>query len=101
GSNKAAAFLKFGLASTHIVVVAAGALGGWTALNLRRLAAKVTIIDMYGPGNSRATSGNESRGVRSSYGDRTQDYGTHKQGEQWMQWARLAMEKWKKFDAEF
>ena len=25
----------------------------------------------------------------------------HKQGEQWMQWARLAMKKWQQFDAEF
>ena len=101
GSGAAPAFLKHGLASTQVVVVGAGAFGGWTALNLQRLGAKVTMVDMYGPGNARATSGDESRGVRSSYGDRTTDYGDHKQGEQWMQWARLAMEKWKKFDAEF
>jgi sarcosine oxidase len=101
GGSKAPAFLKSGLASTNVVVVGAGAFGGWTALHLQRLKAKVTLIDMYGPGNSRATSGDESRGVRSSYGDRTRDYGTHKQGEQWMKWARLSMEKWKEFDAEF
>ena len=94
GSNTAPAFLKSGLASTHIVVVGAGAFGGWTALNLRRMGAKVTMIDMYGPGNARATSGDESRGVRSSYGDRPH-------GEQWMKWARVAMDKWKQFDAEF
>jgi sarcosine oxidase len=101
GTNKAPAFLKSGLASTNVVVVGAGAFGGWTALNLRRLGAKVTMIDMYGPGNSRATSGDESRGVRSSYGDRTRDYGTHKQGEVWMQWARQSMKKWVEFDAEY
>lgn len=94
GSNTAPAFLKSGLASTQVVVVGAGAFGGWTALNLRRLGAKVTMIDMYGPGNARATSGDESRGVRSSYGDRLH-------GEQWMKWARGAMDKWKDFDKQF
>ena len=49
---------------------ARGAWGGWTALNLRQMGAKVTIVDAYGPGNARSTSGDESRGVRSSYGDR-------------------------------
>ena len=92
--DSAPAFLKSGLASTRVVVVGAGAFGGWTALNLRRMGAKVTMIDMYGPGNARATSGDESRGVRSSYGDRPH-------GEQWMKWARVAMDKWKQFDAEF
>ena len=101
GSKQAPAFLKSGLASTNVVIVGGGSWGGWTGLNLRRLGAKVTIIDMYGPGNARSTSGDESRGVRSSYGDRTTDYGDHKQGEQWMKWARVAMDKWKTFDAEF
>jgi len=94
GGNTAPAFLKSGLASSRVVVVGAGAFGGWTALNLRRMGAKVTMIDMFGPGNARATSGDESRGVRSSYGDRTQ-------GEQWMKWARVAMDKWKDFDKQF
>ena len=94
GSGKAPAFLKSGLASTQVVVVGAGAFGGWTALNLRRMGAKVTMIDMYGPGNARSTSGDEARGVRSSYGDRVQ-------GEQWVKWARVAMDKWKDFDKQF
>jgi sarcosine oxidase len=94
GGNKAPAFLKSGLASAQVVVVGAGAFGGWTSLHLRRMGAKVTMIDMYGPGNARSTSGDESRGVRSSYGDRAH-------GEQWMKWARVAMQKWVEFDKQF
>ena len=53
-----------------VVVIGAGAFGGWTAYYLRQLGASVRLVDAYGPGNSRATSGDETRGVRSSYGDR-------------------------------
>jgi glycine/D-amino acid oxidase-like deaminating enzyme len=82
--------------SPDIVVVGAGAWGGWTALNLRKLGAKVTVVDAYGPGNARSTSGDESRGVRSSYGDRPGEL-----GEVWMLWAREAMKKWIQFDDEW
>ncbi len=46
----------------------AGAFGGWTALHLVRAGVRVTLIDMYGPGNSRASSGGESRIIRGTYG---------------------------------
>lgn len=82
------------LASANIVVVGAGAFGGWTALNLQRMGARVTLVDMYGPGNSRSTSGDETRGIRTSYGDRPH-------GELWMQWAYKAIDRWKQWDAEF
>jgi len=51
----------------HIVVVGAGAFGGWTALQLRRLGARVTLFDAFGPGNSRASSGGETRIIRRLY----------------------------------
>ena len=54
--------------NTHITVVGAGAFGGWTALWLRRLGYRVTLIDAWGPGNSRASSGDETRVIRSTYG---------------------------------
>ncbi len=54
-------------AKPHIAVAGAGAFGGWTALNLLRSGAKVTLIDPWGPGNSRASSGGESRVIRHSY----------------------------------
>lgn len=54
----------------HVVVVGAGAFGGWTALWLARRGARVTLIDAWGPGNMRASSGGETRVIRGSYGDR-------------------------------
>jgi glycine/D-amino acid oxidase-like deaminating enzyme len=75
-------------------VIGAGAFGGWTAYYLRRMGARVTLVDAYGPGNSRATSGDETRGVRSSYGDRPH-------GVLWARWAREAITRWKQWDEEW
>ena len=52
----------------HVAVIGAGAFGGWTALHLLRSGAKVTVVDAWGPGHSRASSGDESRVIRGSYG---------------------------------
>lgn len=52
---------------THIVVVGAGAFGGWTALSLLRAGARVTLLDAYGAGSSRASSGGETRVIRGVY----------------------------------
>jgi len=52
----------------RVVVVGAGAFGGWTALHLLRRGAKVTLLDAWGPGNSRASSGGETRVIRGVYG---------------------------------
>ena len=54
--------------SLHVAVVGAGAFGGWTALHLRRRGARVTLLDAWGPGNSRASSGGETRVIRGLYG---------------------------------
>ena len=54
----------------HVVVVGAGAFGGWTALFLQRQGARVTLVDAWGPGNSRASSGGETRVIRATYGPR-------------------------------
>jgi len=51
-----------------LVVVGAGAFGGWTALFLQRNHFNVTLIDAWGPGNSRSSSGDETRVIRSTYG---------------------------------
>jgi glycine/D-amino acid oxidase-like deaminating enzyme len=51
-----------------VIVVGAGAFGGWTALQLRRRGASVTLVDAWGPGNSRASSGGETRTIRATYG---------------------------------
>ena len=77
--------------SPDIVVVGAGTFGMWTALNLQRLGARVTVVDAYGAGNSRQTSGGETRGVRTSYGDRPH-------GRLWTRWANEAIRKWTAWD---
>lgn len=52
----------------HVAVVGAGAFGGWSALYLRRAGARVTLLDAWGAGNSRASSGGETRIIRGIYG---------------------------------
>jgi sarcosine oxidase len=52
----------------HIAVIGAGAFGGWTALHLLERGARVTLLDAWGPGNSRASSGGETRIMRGAYG---------------------------------
>lgn len=76
---------------SRVVVVGAGAFGVWTAYHLQLLGARVTLVDLYGPGNSRSTSGDETRGIRTAYGER----------ELWTDWARRSIRRWKEFDAEF
>jgi sarcosine oxidase len=54
-------------AKEHVVVVGAGAFGGWTALSLLRAGARVTLVDAWGAGHSRASSGGETRVIRGVY----------------------------------
>ncbi len=76
-----------------VAIIGAGTFGMWTALNLVRLGATVTVVDPYGPGNSRSTSGGETRGVRTSYGDRPH-------GLLWARWADEATRRWIQWDEE-
>ena len=78
-------------ANAEIVVVGAGAFGGWTALYLREMGLSVTLIDQYGPGNSRATSGGESRQIRAGYGER----------EIYTRWVLQAFERWQAREVEW
>jgi sarcosine oxidase len=80
--------------SPEVVVIGAGVFGGWTAYHLRKMGARVTMVDAWGPGNSRSTSGDETRGVRSSYGNSGVAH-------LWVPWARKAMERWQAFDDEW
>jgi glycine/D-amino acid oxidase-like deaminating enzyme len=73
-----------------VAVIGAGAFGGWTAYHLRRMGASVTLVDTWGPGNSRSTSGDETRGVRSSYAERLS----------WVRWANEAIVRWTAWDEE-
>ena len=80
--------------SPDVAVVGGGAFGAWTALHLQQSGAQVVLIDQYGPANSRATSGGETRGVRTGYGGR--DHGLL-----WTRWAKRAIEKWNEWDAQW
>jgi glycine/D-amino acid oxidase-like deaminating enzyme len=51
-----------------VAVLGAGAFGAFTALALRRRGARVTLLDPWGPGNARASSGGETRVIRGVYG---------------------------------
>src|SRR5260370_29088193 len=53
---------------SSVIVVGAGAFGGWSALQLAHRGIRVTLIDAWGPGNSRASSGGETRTIRATYG---------------------------------
>jgi sarcosine oxidase len=51
-----------------IAVIGAGVFGAWTAYRLRQAGQRVILLDPYGPGNSRSSSGGESRIIRMGYG---------------------------------
>jgi glycine/D-amino acid oxidase-like deaminating enzyme len=70
--------------SPDLVVVGAGTMGAWTALHARRGGREVQLIDAYGAGHPRATSGDETRIIRSSHG--TDAY--------YARWSRRAREAW-------
>jgi monomeric sarcosine oxidase len=54
--------------SYDVVVIGAGVFGAWTAYHLQRGGRRVLLIDGLGPGNSRSSSGDESRIIRMGYG---------------------------------
>lgn len=73
----------------RVVVVGSGAFGVWTAHHLLEAGARVTLIDAYGPGNSRSSSGDETRIVRCGYGpDRV-----------YSEMARTSLAQWRALDA--
>lgn len=78
-------------APRHVAVIGAGAFGGWTALWLRRAGARVTLVDAWGPGNSRASSGGDSRVIRSVYGP----------VKLYVDWVARALELWRESDARW
>jgi sarcosine oxidase len=52
----------------RVAVIGAGVFGTWTAEQLRRRGAKVTLVDAWNPAHSRSSSGGESRMTRAAYG---------------------------------
>jgi glycine/D-amino acid oxidase-like deaminating enzyme len=54
--------------SSDLVVVGAGVMGAWAALEAQRAGWRTVLIDAFGAGHARATSGDETRIIRSSHG---------------------------------
>ena len=61
-------------ASAHpdydVAVVGAGVFGAWIADQLQRAGRRVVLVDAYGPGNARSSSGGLTRVIRMGYGDK-------------------------------
>ena len=72
-----------------VVVVGAGVFGAWIALHLARRGQRVLLVDAYGPANSRASSGGESRIIRMGYGA----------DELYTRWAKRSLVQWKELFA--
>ena len=60
--------LRFMPLTFDFAIIGSGVFGAWTAKYLRDSGASVALIDAYGPGNSRSSSGGESRIIRNGYG---------------------------------
>ena len=73
-----------------VAVIGAGVFGAWTAYSLRRAGRSVMLIDAYGVGHARASSGGESRVIRMGYG--SEDLYTR--------WAIRSLGLWKQFFQE-
>lgn len=71
-------------------VIGAGVFGAWTAYRLREAGQSVALLDGYGPANSRASSGGESRIIRMGYGA----------DELYTRWAARALTLWQDFFRE-
>jgi monomeric sarcosine oxidase len=68
-----------------VAVVGAGDFGAWTAYWLSKSGRRVALIDAYGPGNARASSGGQTRVIRMGYGDQ----------EVYTRWSSRSLEAWK------
>ena len=72
-------------AAPDVAVIGAGTFGVWTAWHLRAAGHSVTLVDAFGAGHSRASSGGESRIIRRGYGDRAL----------YSRWAQESLPQWK------
>jgi sarcosine oxidase len=71
--------------SYDFAIIGAGVFGAWTAHFLRKSGASVLLLDAYGPANSRASSGGETRVIRMGYGP----------DELYTRWAMRSLPQWR------
>src|SRR5215470_3034622 len=72
-----------------VAVIGAGVFGAWTALHLARRGKRVILLEAYGPGHSRSSSGDESRIIRMGYG----------KDEIYTRWSQRSLILWKELFA--
>jgi sarcosine oxidase len=77
-------------ATYDVAVIGSGVFGAWSAYFLQKSGAKVLLLDAHGPGNSRSSSGGESRIIRMGYGA----------DEIYTRWSMHALPLWKELFAE-
>ena len=70
-----------------VAIVGSGVFGAWTARHLQARGQRVALIDAYGPGSSRASSGGETRVIRMGYG--SAEIYTHWSWDSLSQWKAL------------
>jgi len=70
-----------------VAVVGAGVFGAWTAWHLAKRGKRVVLLEAYGSGHSRASSGGETRIIRMGYGA----------DELYTRWSQRSLVRWKEF----
>jgi monomeric sarcosine oxidase len=68
-----------------VAVIGAGVFGAWIAYDLREAGRRVALLDAYGPGNARSSSGGQTRVIRMGYGDQ----------EIYTRWSMRSLDRWK------